>query len=366
MASVRSSFVVLFFVLQAQHGGASFFSLLFKNPSAVPTGSPTASPTILPTAKPTTFEGGAIDHLHTVGSEIEKGLRSSIKRHKGLVDITLRQAAQSLNKQYNRTLVKMDNVANKLETTMKLAPGNLSVASQQLKVYAADVQERLYKGCAASSSLSHELAQPNPQLTVGNFSCNLQSLKQNAQYVAGTSVIAACAVSFSHVMALLCSTEQPQFRKYFIRIVLMVPVYAVNAYYALKRPHLSFIYGLARCAYEAFVLYSFVQFLLTAVGGPAKLARTLRRQQIETHRKETAKAGAAESAEGLDGGSMDDMSAEVHNSGDSARFVRCTLLGTLQYIPAMGVVITLSYWSNMKGQYQEGEFDTHNMWVWCR
>eukprot|EP00935_MAST-01C_sp_MAST-1C-sp1_P001482 g1482.t1 len=226
-----------------------------------------------------------------------------------------------------------------------LASKNLSTAG--LKAYAARVRENFDRDCklASSNSGSH------PQLTIGNFTCNLKSLKERGEKIAFASVAAACSISFVHVALLLCDKSQPQFRKYFIRIVLMVPLYAVDAFYALKRPHLSLIYGLGRAAYEAFVLYSFVMFLLTAVGGPSKLARTLRRQQLEAQREAAATC--------KDGGDVG------RGRGSSARFVRCTLLGTLQYVPAMGFVIFLSFGSNEAGQFKEGSFDVHNVWVWC-
>jgi hypothetical protein len=404
--------LLLLFLLHPPCGGASFLhslDSLFSTPTAAPTSNPTSIPTKLPTSIPTTFEGGAIkrinSHLHAVQSEIANGLNSTrLTGTKALVDKTIKQAALSLNKTMDhaaKALAKMSHAATTLEAAIHLAPRNLSVASERLNDYAEHMKEELYKDCASSEFGAELLHAPNPELTIGNFTCNLQSVRKNAQYVAGISVTAACTVSFVHIMALLCSNEQPQFRKYFIRIVLMVPVYAINAYYALKSPRLSFIYGLGRCAYEAFVLYSFVQFLLTAVGGPSKLARTLRRQQLDVQRKKAAKsAGEAtpDDGAGADGGggaeaeaaaaeriweAADDDSVSPEGGGGghggggepaavvsggrggSARFVRCTLLGTLQYVPAMGMVIGVSYYSNLKGQFQEGEFDSRNVWVWC-
>jgi hypothetical protein len=42
---------------------------------------------------------------------------------------------------------------------------------------------------------------------------------------------------------------------YVVQVILMVPVYAVDAFFALKRPQQSFMLGLGRMLYEAFVLY---------------------------------------------------------------------------------------------------------------
>ena len=156
---------------------------------------------------------------------------------------------------------------------------------------------------------------------VGGVKWKVEDLQAKAVRIATVCVMLACAISFAHIFGHVRFNQEAQSRKYAIRIVAMVPVYAIDGLFALSRPHLSFIFGLFRCGYEAFVLYSFIQYLLTAVGGAVKLAKDLKGQEMG--------------------------SAQVPSccGRKAADFVRCTILGTLQYVPCMVLTIVLAYWA---------------------
>jgi hypothetical protein len=177
-------------------------------------------------------------------------------------------------------------------------------------------------------------------MEVGGVTWNVEDIHARASAYATWCVLVACTISFAHIYGHVHYNDEAQSRKYAIRIVAMVPVYALDGLFALEHPHLSFIFGLFRCGYEAFVLYSFIQYLLTAVGGAVKLAKDLKAQEN----------GSAP------------LASCCGRTG--ASFVRWTVLGTLQYVPCMLVTMVLAYVSWSEGNYEEGEFALHNGWFW--
>src|SRR4051812_36689184 len=60
-------------------------------------------------------------------------------------------------------------------------------------------------------------------------------------------------------------------RKYVIRIILMVPIYALDSWLGLRYNSMTIYFDLLRECYEAFVIYSFFTFLTTYLGGDAKI-----------------------------------------------------------------------------------------------
>jgi hypothetical protein len=180
----------------------------------------------------------------------------------------------------------------------------------------------------------------NLVIEFGGKTWNVTDIHAQATRYAIMCVVIACTISFAHIFGHVHYNKEAQSRKYAIRIVSMVPVYALDGLFALEHPHLSFMFGLFRCGYEAFVLYSFIQYLLTAVGGAVALAKNLQAQEN----------GSAPTA------------ACCGHKG--ASFVRCTVLGTLQYVPCMIFCIILSYMSWSEGKYEEGEFALDNGWFW--
>jgi hypothetical protein len=120
----------------------------------------------------------------------------------------------------------------------------------------------------------------------------------------------------------------------------MIPIYGVEAYVALRHPHMSLLYAILRNFYESFVLLSFIQYLLTFLGGPVQLAKQL---------EEENKLKAA-----IDGPETWCSCKSKHWRG--TQFVKYTLLGTLQYVPAMVIVVALMVVSSVTGHYFEGVF----------
>ena len=63
----------------------------------------------------------------------------------------------------------------------------------------------------------------------------------------------------------------------------MIPIFAVEAYLALVYRKWSVIFTVFRECYEAFVVFSFVQYLLAFLGGTLKAAEILRHRPQQHH-----------------------------------------------------------------------------------
>ncbi|KAL7550412.1 hypothetical protein ACHAWF_013650 [Thalassiosira exigua] len=95
-------------------------------------------------------------------------------------------------------------------------------------------------------------------------------------WTAGSFVLIAVPVSVYGIVQHLVNYYMPQVQKYVIRILFMVPIFSIQAWFSL------FFHGAAgyirafRELYEAFVLSSFVYYIVELLGGEDQLALTLR------------------------------------------------------------------------------------------
>eukprot|EP00271_Cylindrocystis_brebissonii_P004196 TRINITY_DN15797_c0_g1_i1.p1 TRINITY_DN15797_c0_g1~~TRINITY_DN15797_c0_g1_i1.p1 ORF type:complete len:425 (+),score=60.06 TRINITY_DN15797_c0_g1_i1:340-1614(+) len=93
--------------------------------------------------------------------------------------------------------------------------------------------------------------------------------------VGGIFVVLALPISFFDVTQHLENYTRPPQQKKIIRILLMVPVYAVDAWLALRFKDLAIYIDTVRECYEAYVIYSFFEFLVAYVGDEHILASKL-------------------------------------------------------------------------------------------
>jgi len=95
-------------------------------------------------------------------------------------------------------------------------------------------------------------------------------------WTAGAFVLIAVPVSAHGIVQHLVNYYMPQVQKYVIRILFMVPIFSIQAWFSL------FFHGAAqyirafRELYEAFVLSSFVYYIIELLGGEEELALKLR------------------------------------------------------------------------------------------
>jgi hypothetical protein len=165
-----------------------------------------------------------------------------------------------------------------------------------------------------------------------------------AEIISGAFVLAATLIAMASIKLHYKHSRQPQIRNFTIRILLMIPVYSIEAWLAIVFTKFSVMFKVLREGYEAFVILSFMQLMLTYLGGPMALAREMSSKgRVTPHLPPLC----------------------CMRPWGGARFVRLTLLGTLQYVPASVFVMALSISTWFFGVYEEGLISWKNAWVYC-
>jgi hypothetical protein len=172
-----------------------------------------------------------------------------------------------------------------------------------------------------------------------------QEAKLWAEIIASVFAGAASLLSFMAIYLHLKYNKHPIIRKYIIRILLMVPIYATEAWLGLHFIEIGVVFEILRDFYEAFVVVSFMQFLLTYLGGPVVLSRAL--------------AAKREGVPHL----FPCCCMTPWKMGPE--FVRLSLLGTLQYVPISILVAATALITWWYGVYEEGEFNPASAFPYC-
>lgn len=89
--------------------------------------------------------------------------------------------------------------------------------------------------------------------------------------VAGVFAFLSICLSTWQIVMHTRWNHHPTLKRYTVRIILMVPVYALESWLGLRFPAQAIYFDVLREVYEAFVIYSFYQFLVTYLGGGNKL-----------------------------------------------------------------------------------------------
>jgi len=86
-----------------------------------------------------------------------------------------------------------------------------------------------------------------------------------AEMIAALFLVLALMLSFWQIGAHLAHYTKPELQKYIIRILWMVPVYALTSWFALRYDSAAIYLSTCRQLYEAYVIYSFFHYLVALV-----------------------------------------------------------------------------------------------------
>uniref|UniRef100_A0A0E0P3E1 Uncharacterized protein n=1 Tax=Oryza rufipogon TaxID=4529 RepID=A0A0E0P3E1_ORYRU len=91
-----------------------------------------------------------------------------------------------------------------------------------------------------------------------------------AGYTAAALVCAAAAtvIALVHIYRHLLHYAEPIYQRFIVRLIFMVPVYAVMSFLSLILPDNSIYFNSIREIYDAWVIYNFFSLCLAWVGGP--------------------------------------------------------------------------------------------------
>mmetsp|Transcript_22095 Transcript_22095/g.33731 ORF Transcript_22095/g.33731 Transcript_22095/m.33731 type:complete len:317 (-) Transcript_22095:260-1210(-) len=90
-----------------------------------------------------------------------------------------------------------------------------------------------------------------------------------------TLITLACIISLSDVYQHIQNYHQPEVQRHVIRLLFMVPIYAIQSWLSLRFIQVTLLFETLRDLYEAFVIISFVYYIINLLGGWDSLVKTL-------------------------------------------------------------------------------------------
>eukprot|EP00658_Telonema_sp_P-2_P063889 TRINITY_DN5271_c0_g1_i1.p1 TRINITY_DN5271_c0_g1~~TRINITY_DN5271_c0_g1_i1.p1 ORF type:complete len:524 (-),score=109.53 TRINITY_DN5271_c0_g1_i1:314-1738(-) len=169
-----------------------------------------------------------------------------------------------------------------------------------------------------------------------------------AWFLAGTFVFLTIPISLWEIMQHVHHLTQPELQKPIIRILWLVPIYSVSSYLAMIFKHGAVYFNTARECYEAYVIYSFLRFLMSAIGGEERIVRILLARPNPPQHMFPFNRGVC---------SLPPWSAGWGFLG------RCKN-GILSYVVLRVVCTAIALISEWAGCYCESEFDPKCSWPW--
>ncbi|XP_005097346.1 transmembrane protein 184C [Aplysia californica] len=163
-----------------------------------------------------------------------------------------------------------------------------------------------------------------------------------AWFIAGLFVMLALPISFWGILQHVINYTTPRLQRHIIRILWMVPIYAMNAWFALRFPAAAIYLDTLRECYEAYVIYNFMAYLMSF------LNHEYPHLDIQVENKPPVKHVFPLCC-----------LPPCHNS---PKFIQRCKHGVLQYTvvrPAMTVIALIC---EMFGKYEEGELNFTNGW----
>lgn len=85
--------------------------------------------------------------------------------------------------------------------------------------------------------------------------------------VAGTLTILSCLISMWHMGSHTREMNQPAIQRKILAILWMCPIYAITSFLSLVLPKYSGYLGIIRDSYEAYIIYQFLSFCISVIGG---------------------------------------------------------------------------------------------------
>lgn len=82
------------------------------------------------------------------------------------------------------------------------------------------------------------------------------------EIIAAVFMVLAVCLSFYEILGHMFNFNKPYLQRYIIRILLIVPIYSLNAWIAMILPGAGLYLDSLREVYESFVIYSFMRYLL--------------------------------------------------------------------------------------------------------
>jgi hypothetical protein len=234
------------------------------------------------------------------------------------------------------------------DLTMSFIPNEGRLTASQIASAAARphsslrlVLRKIGRYIAAFTLLSMSVAIPVVTYTaLSKRELDIAAFDSAGVMVAGTVILSVRLVylHFTH-------WYMPNVQKYVVRILWMVPLYAVQSWLSLRFRDARIYIDTVRDLYEAYVISSFLYYLIELLGGQEALARTLRAK---------ARDDPQAAAHLGDHGFLLNRVLEPWELG--VEFMLQCKHGVLQYVVVKTIASVLTFVFQSMGVYGEGQF----------
>ncbi|KAJ8752239.1 hypothetical protein K2173_003875 [Erythroxylum novogranatense] len=146
----------------------------------------------------------------------------------------------------------------------------------------------------------------------------------------------AIALAIFHIYRHLLNYTEPTYQRFIVRIIFMVPVYALTSFMSLVLPKSSIYVNSIREVYEAWVIYNFLSLCLAWVGGPGAVVLSLSGRVMKP--------------------SWCLMTCCFPPVPLDGRFIRRCKQGCLQFVILKPILVAVTLILYAKGKYEDGNF----------
>ncbi|KAK4282659.1 hypothetical protein QN277_014008 [Acacia crassicarpa] len=154
----------------------------------------------------------------------------------------------------------------------------------------------------------------------------------------------AIALAVLHIYKHLLNYTEPTYQRFIVRIIFMVPVYALMSFLCLILPDSSIYFNSVREVYEAWVIYNFLTLCLEWVGGPGSVVISLSGRILKP--------------------SWYLMTCCLPPIPLDGRFIRKCKQGCLQFVILKPFLVAITLILYAKGKYKDGNFSPKQSYLY--
>ncbi|KAK7337627.1 hypothetical protein VNO77_18210 [Canavalia gladiata] len=162
--------------------------------------------------------------------------------------------------------------------------------------------------------------------------------------VAFFCTVGAIALAVLHIYRHLLNYTEPTYQRFIVRIIFMVPVYALMSFLSLVVPESSIYFNSIREVYEAWVIYNFLSLCLAWVGGPGAVVISLSGRILKP--------------------SLCLMTCCFPPIPLDGRFIRKCKQGCLQFVILKPILVVVTLILYAKGKYKDGNFSPKQSYLY--
>jgi hypothetical protein len=157
-------------------------------------------------------------------------------------------------------------------------------------------------------------------------------------YSSAGFVLLTFPISIRLIFLHLTHWYNPRVQKYVVRIIWMVPLYSVESWLALRFHRVALYIETFRECYEAYVIFSFLYFLIALLGEEVQLITALKQKPVERGRHPWP------------------ISLCTRPWVMGPEFLHRCKYGVLQYVVFKNLMAVITISLQLSGKYNEGSF----------